>query len=174
MPGLSQLDIVPQGGLHGPHSGGQLAPGEDGVQGHQQLVVLGDVVLETGTVGGQLRQDTLNLLLLPGLELPQLVVGVDHAHRLDEEGAPGARHVMDQARDVVLVLALDGHHIAPPPHGDDGLLEVLGLVGGDQPVEHIPHLARRRPDVAADVRQFRGGGVGDLILAENGAGDLVL
>ena len=81
---------------------------------------------------------------------------------------------MHQAGDVVLVLALDGHHIAAPAHGDDGVLQILGLVGGNEPVEHVPHLPRRRPDVPPDIGQLRGCRVGDLVLAEDGAGDFVL
>ena len=174
MAGPFQLDIVPQHRLHAPHFGRQLGPGEDTVQGDEGAVVVLDALLEAGAVGGQLRQDALDLLLLLQFQLLQLIVGVDHAHRLDEEGAAGAGHIVDQAGNFVLMLALHRHHIAPTPHGDDIVLQVLGLVGGDEPVEHIPHLARRRPDVAADVRQLGGGGVGDLLLAENGSGDLLL
>ena len=169
-----QLNAAAQHRFHGPHGGGQLGPGENAVQGHQSLVVVLNVRQMPGAVGGQLGQDPLDLLLLLGLELPQLVVGVYHPHGLDEEGAAGAGHVVNQAGYVVLVLALHGHHVAAPPHGDDGVLQILGLVGRDEPVEHIPHLARRRPDVPPDVGQLRGGCVGDLVLAEDGASDLVL
>ena len=122
VPGPAQLDVVSQHRLHGPHPGGQAAPGKNGVQCHQQLVILLDAVLKPGAVGGQLRQNALDLLFLPGLKLPQLVVGIHHAHGLDEEGAAGAGHVVDKAGDVVLMLALHRDDVAAPPHGDDGVL----------------------------------------------------
>ena len=81
---------------------------------------------------------------------------------------------MDQAGDIVFVLTLHGHHVAAPPHGDDGVLKIFGLVGRDEAAQHVPHLARRRPDVPPDVGQLRRGRVGDLILAQDRAGDLVL
>ena len=93
--GPSQLDAAAQRRFHGPHGGGQLGPGENAVQGHQGLVVVLDVRLEPGAVGGQLRQDALNLLLLLGLELPQLVVGVHHPHGLNEKRPSRTGHVMD-------------------------------------------------------------------------------
>ena len=172
--GFFQLDVVPQHRLHAPHVGGQLGPGEDDVQGNEGAVVVLDALPEPGTVGRQLRQNALDLLLLLHLQLSQFIVGVDHSHWLDEEGTAGAGHVVDQAGNLVFVLALHRHHVAAAPHGDDGLLQILGLVGGDEAVEHVPHLPRRRPDVAADVRQLGGGGVGNFILAENGAADFLL
>ena len=174
MAGPVQLQVVPQHRLHPPHLGGELGPGEDHVQSHQGAVILLDGLARPSAVRAQLGQDALNLLLLLALQLLELVVGVDHPHGLDEEGAARAGHVVHQAGDVVLVLALHRHHIPAPPHGDDGLPQVLGLVGTQQPVEHLPHLPRRHPDVPADVRQLRRGPVGDLLFAENGAGDLVL
>ena len=174
MAGLTQLDEVTQRRLHSPHFGGQLGPGEDAVQSDEGAVIFFDAPLEVGAVGGQLRQNALDLLLLLELQLLQLVVGVDHAHRLNEEGAAGAGHIVDQTGDLVFVLALDGHHVAPAAHGDDGLLQVLGLVGRDQLVQHIAHLTCGGADVTADIRQFGGGGVGDLILGQDGAGDLLL
>ena len=50
------------------------------------------------------------------------------------------------------------------------LPRVLALL--NKPVEHVPHFTRRRPDVPPDVGQLRRGRVGDLILAQDGAGDL--
>ncbi|CUP68050.1 Uncharacterised protein [Flavonifractor plautii] len=175
MAGLFQLDTAPaQPGLAGIHPGGQLGPGKDHVQHHQQIVVLDDILFMPGAVGGELPQDALYLLFLPGLELPQLVVGLDHPHRLDKKGAAGAGHVVDQAGNVVFVLRLHRHHIPAGAHGDDGLLEVLGLRGGDQLLQDVPHLGGRGPDVPPNVGQLRAGGVGDLVLPQNGGGNLVL
>ena len=81
---------------------------------------------------------------------------------------------MDQAGDGVLVLGLHGHHIAVRPDGDDGLLQILGLVGGDEPLQDIPDLRLGGPHVSADGGQLRAGGVGDLVLPQDGVGDAVL
>ena len=59
--------------------------------------------------------------------------------------------------------------------GDDGLLEVLGLGGGDDLLQNIPDLASGGPDVPADGGQLRAGRVGQIsVLRHDGAGDLVL
>ena len=174
MAGPAQLNVIAQHRLHGPHGGRQLSPGKDTVQGHQRLVIVLNALLEPGAVGGQLRQNALDLLLLFGLELSQLVVGVHHPHRFNKESAAGAGHVVDQAWDVVFVFAFHRHHIPPAPHGDDGILQIFGLVGRDQPVEHVPHLPRRRPDVPSDVGQFRRRRVCNLLLAEDGPGNFLL
>ena len=133
MAGLFQLDTAPaQPGLAGVHPSGKLGPGKDHVQHHQQIIVLDNILFMPGAVGGELPQNALDLFFLPGLELPQLVVGLDHAHWLDEKGAAGAGHVVNQAGNVVFVLRLYRHHVPAGAHGDDGFLKVLGLGGGDQ------------------------------------------
>ena len=173
--GLAQVEaLLRDFGRAGAHPVGQLGLGEDHVQEDEQAVVLGDVLPELGAVGGQLRQDALDLLLLPGLELLELVVGLHHPHGLDEEGGAGGGHVVDQAGHVVFVLRLHRHHEAVVALGDDGLLEVLGLVGGDELVQNVPHLGGGGPDVPPDGGQLRAGRVGDLVLPQDGAGDLLL
>ena len=76
-----------------------LAAGKDHVQPDEQLIVQVDVLPEGSRLGGKLRQNAVDLLLLLGLQFPQLVVGLHHAHRLDEEGRAGRGQVMDQAGD---------------------------------------------------------------------------
>ena len=173
--GLPQVQAaLHDSGGAGPHPVGQLGPGEDHIQKDEQIVVLSDIVLELCALGGQLRKDALNLLLLPGLELLEFVVGLHHPHGLYEEGGPGGGHVVHQAGHVVLVLRLDGHHEAVVALGDDGLLEIFCLVGGEELVEDVPHLGGGGPDMPPDGSQLGAGGVGDLVLSHDGAGDLVL
>ena len=143
---------------------GEPGPGEDAVDENEKVVVLGDVLLVGGALGGELPENTLDLLLLPGLELPELIVGLNHRHGLNEESPPRAGHIVDQAGDLVLALRLHRHHITTGAHGDDGLLEILGLGGGDELLEDVPDLGGRGPDVTPDVGQLGACGVGDLLL----------
>ena len=81
---------------------------------------------------------------------------------------------MDQAGDGVLMLRLYRHHVPVGADGDDGLLEILGLVGGDKLLQDVPHLGLGGPHVAADGGQLAAGRVGQLVLPHNGVGDGVL
>ena len=175
MAGLPQGDaLLGQLGLGTTQLVREPGPGEDTVDKDEEVVVLGDVLLVGGALGRELPEDALDLLLLPGLELPELVVGLDHRHGLDEEGAAGAGHIVDQTWDLVLALRLHRHHVPAGAHGDDGLLEVLGLGGGDELLEDVTDLGGGGPDVPPDVGQLGAGGVGDLLLGEDGPADPVL
>ena len=146
-----------QAGLAGLHLQGELSPGEDGVQQDQQGIVLPDILLMGGALGGQLRQDAFNLLFLPGRQLTQLVIGLHHPHGLNEEGGAAGGHVVDQAGDGVLVLRLHRYHVPVGADGNDGLLEVFGLVGGDQPLEDVPHPGLGGAHVPPDGGQLAAG-----------------
>ena len=78
---------------------------------------------------------------------------------------------MDQTRDHILVLGLDRHHIAFRADGNDGLLQVLGLTGGDDFLQNVTHLGLCDTDVAADGGKLRAGRIGQFILTHNGCGD---
>ena len=160
---------------HGVHFIAQLAPGEDQVQVDQGVVVPLDVLPVGGSLGGELRQDAVDLLLLLGLQLNILVVGLDHPHRLHEQRRSGGGDVVDQSRQVALVLRLHRHHEAAVPLGDDGLLQNFPIAGGgDDLLKDLAALGLGRPHVAADVRQLRAGGVGDGVLVWDGPLDLLL
>ena len=82
---------------------------------------------------------------------------------------------MDKAGDRALVVGLHGHHKAVGAHGDDGLLQGLGVGGrGDDLLQSVPGPGGRRPHLAADGGQLVGGPVGDLVLAHDGGVDLLL
>ena len=175
--GLAQMDGPVPADLrpHGVHLVAQLAPGEDQVQVDQGVVVPLDVLPVGGSLGGELRQDAVDLLLLLGLQLNILVVGLDHPHRLHEQRRSGGGDVVDQPRQVALVLRLHRHHEAAVPLGDDGLLQNFPIAGGgDDLLKDLAALGLGRPHVAADVRQLRAGGVGDGVLVRDGPLDLLL
>ena len=82
---------------------------------------------------------------------------------------------MDKARQIALVLGLDGHHKAAVPLGDDGLLQDLGIGGGgDDALQNLPALGLGLAHVAADVRQLAACRVGDDSLLGDAATDLLL
>ena len=82
---------------------------------------------------------------------------------------------MDQSGQIPPVLGLYRHHEAAAPHGDNGLLQYPAVGGGgDDPLEDLAALGRRRPHVAADVRQGGAGGVGNHVLLQDGGEDPIL
>ena len=82
---------------------------------------------------------------------------------------------MDQSRQIALLIRLDGDHKAPIPLGDDVVLQNLGVAGGGNDLlQDLTALGQSCPHVAADVRQFRAGGISHRVLVGNAPPDLVL
>ena len=82
---------------------------------------------------------------------------------------------MDQARQISLLLRLYRHHEAAVPLGDDVVLQDLGVAGGGNDLlQDLTALGQSCPHVAADVRQFRAGGISHRVLVGNAPPDLVL
>ena len=154
---------------------GQLRLGEDEVEPDEHVEIEGDVLAVRGAVGGELHEDALDLGLLLRAQFAQLVVRLDGGHRLDEERGAGAGHVVHEAGDAALVLGLDGNDIALGAHGDNRLLQRLGVARrGDDLLQRVVHPCARGADQAADGGELRRRGVRNLVLAHDGAGDLVL
>ena len=127
MPRAAQADsLIGQLGLRAVKLQAQLRAGKDHVQMHQQRVIRVDIRAVGGAVGGQLGQDPLDLGLLPGFQLPDLVVGLHGRHRLDEKGRAGGGYVVDKTGNGVFVFGLDGHHEPVGTGGDDRVLQELG------------------------------------------------
>ena len=177
MPRPAQVDAALFPHLRPPrvHGVAQLRPGEDGIQLHQQVVVVQDVLPLGGALAGQNAEDAVDLLLLPGLQFLQFVVGLHHAHRLDEQRRAGGGDVMHQSRQTALALRLHRHDEPPVPLGDQRLLQYLGVGrGGDDALQYLPPLGGSHPHTPPYVRQLRAGGVGDGLLVQNGGAYPVL
>ena len=177
VPGTAQCHAAPAADLRtaGVELIAQLCPGEDHVQVHQNVIVPEDVLHLGSAGGGQLAQDAVDLLLLPGLQLLQLVVGLHHAHGLHKQRGPGGGDVVDQAGHTALALGLHRHHEPAVPLGDQGLLQHLGIGRrGDDLLQNLPSLAGSDPHFPPDIRQLGAGGVGDGLLVQNGGADLLL
>ena len=177
VPGVAEADAAVSPDLRpgGVHLIAQLPPGEDEVQPHQHVVVRQDVVVAPRRLGGQGPEDALDLLLLLGLQLLELVVGLDHPHGLHKDGGPAGADVVDQSGHAAPELRLHRHHEPPVPLGDDGLLEHLAVaLGGDDLLQDLTALGGGAALVAADVRQRGAGVVGDDVLLQDGGEDLLL
>ena len=90
------------------------------------------------------------------------------------DGAGGG-HVVDEAGQLAAALRLDRHDEAPVALGDQRLLQHALIAGrGDDLLQDCPAFGGCGAHMAADIRQLRAGGVGNLVLVKNGGADLVL
>ena len=177
VPGPAQGHAAPAADLRtaGVQLIAQLRPGKDHVQVHQNVIVPQNILHGPGAGGGQLPQDAVDLLFLPGLQLLELVVGLHHAHGLHKQRGPGGGDVVYQARHAALALGLYRHHEPPVPLGDQGLLQDLGIGRRrDDALQDLPPLGGGQPHFPPDIRQLAAGGVGNGLLIQNGGADLLL
>ena len=123
-------------------------------------------------VGGELRQDPLDLLSFGDKQLAQLVVGVHGLHRFDEECAAGCRNVVDEAGKVVFALAPDRHNEPVGADGDDRLAQDLGIRRrGDDLLQRFADLRALLADLAADRGKLAARRIGDLVLRRDAGVD---
>ena len=79
---------------------------------------------------------------------------------------------MHQPGHRVLVVGAHRQHIAVGAHGDDRLLQGLGVGRrGQDLVQRVPCPGRGRAHLAPDIREVRRGAVGDLVLGRDGRQD---
>ena len=162
-------------GPRGVHLVAQLAAGKDEVEVDENVIVPQDRLGKACRLGGEGEEDALDLLLLLGLQLLELVVRLHDAHRLNKERRAGGGNVVDKAGQVAAVLRLDGHDEAPVALRDERLLQRALVAGrGDDLLQDLSALGACRTLVTADIRQLGAGGVGDLVLGEDGGRDLIL
>ena len=87
MTALQDIDVVVivQHRTGGPHGGRQLRLREDEVELREDLDILSNLFSVWHQGAGQGIQDLLDLLLFVGLELTDVIIQLDDAHRLDEK-----------------------------------------------------------------------------------------
>ena len=157
------------------HGIGEVGLGKDEVELREALIAADDRVRKVTGVGGQFEENALDLFLLLVFEHANIIVRLHHAHRLDKDRLTAGGGVVYQTGHVVAALGANGHHISAVALGDDGVLQILYVFAAvDDFVEHLARLGRRGADLAPDVGERGARLVGDLVLAENGGGDLVL
>ena len=82
---------------------------------------------------------------------------------------------MDQACNVVFVLALDWNHIAALPHGDDGFLQILGISWRrNNLLQAFAHFGALHAHMPPDIPQRGTGLIGNLFFADNSGVNTVL
>ena len=72
-------------GAHGIHAVAQLAARENEVEVDENVIIPQNVAAEARRLAREGVEDAVDLLLLFRFELLELVVGLHHAHRLDED-----------------------------------------------------------------------------------------
>ena len=130
-----------------PHPHGELSPGEDGVQADEQVVVHGDVLLEGGGLGGELRPGCGRSPSPPWPGASQLLLAFTTPMGSMKKVEPEPDRSWTRPGISFFELRLHRHHVPPRALGDDVLLEVLGLGGGEDGLQNVPHLALRGPHV---------------------------
>ena len=106
---------------------------------------------------GKLGQDAPFLIPFGQLELAELIVVLHHRQRLDEQGCPGRRLVVNDRPDATLEFGPQRQHIPPIALGDQRLLQVwAGVRVGYHPLQlgHQPVVGDAQ--VAADVAKCIG------------------
>ena len=174
---LTDVDDAPvvEHGTRRAHFIRQIRLGEYQAQLREVLIAADDAVRELARVGGKLKEDALDLLLLFPLEDADIIVRLHDAHRLDKDRLTARRAVVHQSGDVVAALGLDGHDVPAVALGDDGVLKIFDVLGAvDDLIQHLARLGRRGADFAADVGQRGTRLIRDLILADDRRGDALL
>ena len=124
MPRLLQTDDAPvvDDGLGGAHGVRQIRLGENQAELRQIVVAADDGIREVARVGGQLKEDALNFLLLLVFQQLDVVIRLHHAHRLNKHRLAAGGGVVHQSGDVVAALRANGHNIPAVALGNDGVL----------------------------------------------------
>ena len=94
---------------------------------HQQIVVPQDIPAEARGLAREGVEDAVDLLLLFRLELLELVVGLHHAHRLNENGRAARGCVVHESRQLAAALSLHRHDESPAALRDERVLQDVAI-----------------------------------------------
>ena len=159
--------------------GGVLGQGQPGL-GQQHIDIQHTAVakqhglLLLGDLGGEGLQNALHLGGLLAAQLHDLGVGLHHGGGLHKQSGTRGGHVVDDASHLAPELGLYRHHEPAVSDGDHGVLQIFVGVGiFDHLVQPVPDAALGLADLAAQLVELVAGGVGHLLLREDGFGDLL-
>ena len=162
-------------GAHGIHAVAQLAARENEVEVDENVIIPQNVAAEARRLAREGVEDAVDLLLLFRFELLELVVGLHHAHRLDEDRRAARGRVVHEARQLAAALGLHRHDEAPAALRDQRVLQNVPVARGrNDALQDLAALGRRRALVAANFRELGRGRVGDLVFVEDRGRDLLL
>ena len=147
-------------------------PGKDEVECRHILLIVFEFGQMLVGLGGEIRENALDLLLLLHLQFPEGIVELYDRRGLDEQRGAGGRLVMYYAGNHALVLSPHRQAVPVVPCRDEGVLQILG-------VGAVHHLLKLRMDpfvcpelLASDAPQLRTRVVRDVLLRQNTAPDL--
>ena len=123
------------------HFIGQTAFGEQKIQLQKRLKARPGGIRHLPDALAEFLQNTVDLQLLLVLQQPDLIIGIHHRHRLDKDRRAAGGGIVHQTLDLIFTFDFDRHHKPPVPHGDDRLLQRLGILRRpDDAVQLFPYL----------------------------------
>ena len=176
MPPAFHVDkaVVVDFGLHGAHLPRQRALSKDKVQFRQNPLIFKQRTRLTGYGVGKLRQYLFDFGLFFPHQAAQIVVDLDNRHRLDKERRAAGGLVVHNARHLRTIFRAHRQHIAPLPHGDERVLQILGHRFGMQiAVQSIADALVGGANFAAHRSQRGAGTVRNFIFRKDRAENFV-
>ena len=142
---------------------------KDYIQCGDRTAVDGDNRSARRNSGGQFSQDLFDFFFFLPHEVAQAVVCLDDGGRLDKQRCTRCGRIVHDT----FFRRLNGNDKASRALGDDRLLQMLLRRSRDDTVEHLAHLRLRTADRTADAQKRVRSIVGDHILGNDDAFDLV-
>ena len=147
-------------------------PGKDEIERRHVLLIILELGQMLVRLGGEIRENALDLLLLLHLQFPEGIVELYDRRGFDEQRGTGGRLVVHNSGNHTLVLSPHRQTVAVIPCRDESVLQVLG-------VGTVHHLLKLRVDpligselLTADAPQIRTRVVRDVLLRQNTTPDL--
>jgi hypothetical protein len=135
-----------------------VSPTEDPVHLAQSLHEGGEVLDPLADPIRELGQDPQDFLFLGSDHFGQLVVGVNHGLRLDEERPAALRAIVHDSAHTVPGIGAQRNHVAAMPHGHEAVARGLDVL--KHPFELTDDPAAPVPRAAPELPEARAGPVG--------------
>ena len=120
-------------------------------------------------------ENTFDFRPFAGNQLLQLVADLHNRHWFHKYRRARCRLIMNDARYHGTVFLFDRQHIPLTAHGDNRILQILGICGAmDHAVQLFSHALIARTHLASDGEKLWTGTVGNLFLADNRIGNCLL
>ena len=148
--------------------------GQQQVNLQHSVIAVAELRLQRCHLAGERRQNAGDFLLLLGVQLHNAGVGFHHSGGLHKHGGASGGNIVDDAADFAAVLGTNRHNIAAVADGNHSILQKF--VGGrvfDDGIQLGADAVLRRADLAAQVAQGDGGGIGHFFRRNDALADLL-